>query len=331
VMTAFTTMFKFLLHHIEVAPFVSGFIASANYALSFVGIQLLGFTLATKQPAMTATVLAEKIGDGDKGLEPLIDEVMHMLRTQITSVIGNVTAVIPTMTVIYFAFSLTGHPLSDPAFARKTIDSFSITGLTPFFAAWTGVLLWASSVFAGLFANWFNFRGLPDAIEHHPRLSHLLGVDRTRRIAAFLRRQAGSFAASVSLGFLLGMSAPLGEFLGIPMQVRHVTLSSGTMVACVLSIGPSILSERAFWLGVAGIGSMAVLNLAVSFALALMVAIWAKKATAPSLIVMIFSLIVRIVSSPKELFLAVDETEAFEQLPPPFNEAHEPELKSASR
>src|SRR6185295_6040783 len=38
-------------------PFVEGVLSSTDYAVRFIVMQLLGFTLATKQPSMTAAAL----------------------------------------------------------------------------------------------------------------------------------------------------------------------------------------------------------------------------------------------------------------------------------
>ena len=59
--TGLTTLIKFLLATLSFPPFGAGLLSSLNFSISFVGLQFLGFTLATKQPAMTATVLAAQI------------------------------------------------------------------------------------------------------------------------------------------------------------------------------------------------------------------------------------------------------------------------------
>jgi site-specific recombinase len=298
-LTGITVFFKTLLHHLSLAPFVSGIFASLNYSVSFVGIQLLGFTLATKQPAMTATVLASKLDERNDSVEPFIDEIIHLLRTQIGAVVGNLVAVIPMVLLIDFVYVfLSGDHFTNREYGQKAMESFSIFGLTPLFAAWTGVLLWASSVFSGVFANWFAFRRLPEAIEHQPRLVYVLGARRAKKLADYLGKHAGGFAASISLAFLLGMDGPIGVFLGIPLDVRHVTLSTGALTAACVSIGSSVFSQHEFWHAVLGILSMGVLNLAVSFVLALTVAIWAKKATAPSRTVIFSALMKRLISKP---------------------------------
>ena len=279
--TGLTTMIKFLLYHLSTPPLVSGLFAVANYSASFVGLQFLGFTLATKQPAMTATALAATIDESGDSVEPLVEEVTHLIRSQIAAVIGNLTTVVPVVILIDLIFSNWGAHLTDVEHARHSIQSFSLFGMTPIYAAFTGVLLWISSVFAGLFGNWFSFRRLPEAIEHHSRLRFVVGEKRARRFALFLKDNAAGFAANISLAFLLGLTPVIAQFMGLPLDVRHVTLSSGALTASAMAIGSSVFSSSDFWLAVAGIGSMAVLNLAVSFALALTVAIWAKKASAP--------------------------------------------------
>ena len=62
---AFTTLLKFALHALALSAFWGGFLAGANYAISFVLIQMLHFTVATKQPAMTAPAMAAKLKEMD--------------------------------------------------------------------------------------------------------------------------------------------------------------------------------------------------------------------------------------------------------------------------
>ena len=58
-----TTVLKFLIVAIGLTAFWSGFWAGIAYAASFVIVQILHLTVATKQPAMTAHAMAEKLGD----------------------------------------------------------------------------------------------------------------------------------------------------------------------------------------------------------------------------------------------------------------------------
>src|SRR5258708_29495428 len=60
---AFTTLLKFALYALGLSAFWGGLAAGINYSISFVLIQLLHFTVATKQPAMTAPAMAAKLKD----------------------------------------------------------------------------------------------------------------------------------------------------------------------------------------------------------------------------------------------------------------------------
>jgi site-specific recombinase len=282
--TGVTTFFKFALAHLSLPLFFSGVFAFLNYSISFIALQFMGFTLATKQPAMTATVLAERmdhLNDSFKGMDELVDEIIHLIRSQMAAVVGNILMVVPVVVLIDFIYSRWGAHLTDAPHAQQTIESFSILGMTPIYAAGTGVLLWLSSVFAGWYGNWFNFRGLPEAVEHNARLKFVIGPPRAQRLGRFLKNNVSGLAASISLGFLLGMTPQIASFFGFPFDVRHVTLSSGAITGSAMAIGKAVFSQTSFWLAVLGIFSMAVLNLAVSFTLALTVAVWAKKCSAP--------------------------------------------------
>lgn len=297
--TGLTTLVKFMLAHLTLAPFFSGIFAVANYSVSFLALQALGFTLATKQPAMTATVLAARIEAQGDTVSPLIDEIVHLVRSQLAAVVGNLTMVVPVVVLLDILYSLaTSNHLTDAEYARQSMESFSLLGMTPFYAAGTGVLLWLSSVFAGWFGNWFIFRGLPSAIEYNPRIRFVFGANRAQRLGGFLERNVPGIAANLSLAVLLGMTPQFANFFGFPFDVRHVTLSSGALSAGVMAMGSSVFSEWGFWLAVGGILSMAVLNLAVSFALALTVAIWAKKVSAPKRGVIYRALLSKFLSQP---------------------------------
>ncbi|MEP7058591.1 MAG: recombinase, partial [Caldimonas sp.] len=85
-----TTVLKFVLLGLGLNAFWGGFWAGINYATSFVVVQILHFTVATKQPAMTAHALAEKLGDvsSDAAVQGFVDEVAHLIRSQAAGIFG---------------------------------------------------------------------------------------------------------------------------------------------------------------------------------------------------------------------------------------------------
>jgi site-specific recombinase len=79
-----------------------------------------------------------------------------------------------------------------------------------------------------------------------------------------------AYAGSIVLGFLLGLAPAIGAFTGLPIDVRHVTLSTGQVALSAASLG-TWLDPRVGW-ALGGVALMFVLNLGVSFSLALWVA-----------------------------------------------------------
>jgi site-specific recombinase len=281
--TAFTTLIKFGVSAVSLPGFVGGFLSSINYSLSFLVIQQLGFTLATKQPAMTGPALANQLQQiqDDEGLKKLVDEITHLIRSQMAAVMGNILAVIPATAAVAWAYlELTDRSLLSQSVARYTIDSFSLLGPTPIYAAFTGVLLWCSSIMAGWADNWFARHRLLPALSKHPRLRYVLGEAGARHAALMAKHAVSGVAGSVSLGFLLGLTPAFCKFLGLPLDVRHVTLSTGSLSVAAFSSQAGIWRTLDFWLAVGGIGSMAILNLGVSFALAFFIAVRARRTQA---------------------------------------------------
>jgi len=169
-----------------------------------------------------------------------------------------------------------GHSFLPPADAAKTIKSFDPTGSgTILFAALTGVILWISSLFAGWFENWVVYRRIPEAIEHH-RYVRRIGPQRLAKIARFIEHEAAGFGGSVSLGVMLGMTPVLAKFFGLPLDVRHITLSTGGLTLAMDSVGIAGVGVDALVWACIGIAVIGLLNFGVSFALALVVALRAR-------------------------------------------------------
>jgi site-specific recombinase len=271
-----TTLAKFALAGIALGAFWGGFAAGLNYAVSFVVIQILHLTVATKQPAMTAPAMAEKLSDmsSDAAVESFVDEVAHLIRSQAAGIIGNVVAVIPlVLAAQWIAKAAFGAPLVGIKPAAYVLESLNLLGPTALFAAFTGVLLFVSSLIAGWVENWFVWHRLDSAIAWNPKIVARLGATRAQRWSVYWRKNISGFASNISLGLMLGLAPPIAAFFGLPLEVRHVTLASGQLAAAVGALGLGIVTTAPFWWCVAGIVATGFLNVAVSFFLAFRVAL----------------------------------------------------------
>lgn len=277
---ALTTLAKFGLYALALSAFWGGFWAGVNYAASFVLIQLLHFTVATKQPAMTAPAMAAKLKElGASGaIESFVDEITHLVRSQVAAVLGNVLVVFPLVLLLAAAIARsTGHAVLSPAQAEHVLDSLHLFGPSLFFAAFTGVLLFASSIIAGWAENWFVLHRLDSALRYNPRVVRALGAERAARWAGFLRENLSGLAANVSLGFMLGLIPAFAGFFGLGLDVRHVTLSTGQVGAASATLGLGVLQLPAFWWAVATLPLLGALNVMVSFYLAFSLALRARS------------------------------------------------------
>ena len=271
-----TTLLKFGVLALGLTAFWGGFWAGVNYAASFLIVQWLHFTVATKQPAMTAPAMAEKLGGlvDDERVEGFVDEVAHLIRSQAAGIFGNLALVAPVVLgVQWLARAAFGAPLVGHESAEHVLESLTLLGPTALFAAFTGVLLFASSLIAGWAENWFVWHQLDSAIAWNPRIVARLGVARAARWAAWWRTNISGFAANVSLGMMLGIVPVVALFFGVPLEVRHVTLSTGQLATALGAEGFGLLRQGAFWWCVAGIAVTGALNVGVSFLLAFKVAL----------------------------------------------------------
>lgn len=271
-----TTFVKFAIGALGLAAFWAGFWAGVNYAASFVVIHLCHWTVATKQPAMTAPAMADKLADlsDDTKVEAFVDEVAHLIRSQAAGIFGNLMVAGPLVLLGQLAWrALSGAPLVGEDTAQHVLHSLTLLGPTALYAAFTGVLLFASSLIAGWAENWFVWHRLDSAIAWNPRSIALLGDARAKRWARWWRANISGLAANVSLGLMLGLVPALAGFFALPVEVRHVTLSTGQLAAALGALGPQLLREAAFWWCAAGIAATGVLNLTVSFVLAFKVAL----------------------------------------------------------
>ena len=275
-----TTLMKFVVLSAGLSAFWGGFFAGMNYALSFVLVQLLHWTVATKQPAMTAPAMAAKLkelGHPD-AVEGFVDEVAHLVRSQVAAVVGNLALVAPCVLLISSALWFTlGHPMIDAKTAEHVLHDLTLLGPTALFAAFTGVLLFASSIIAGWVENWFVLHRLDSALRYNPRSTATLGTARADRWATFMRNNISGLAANVSLGLMLGLVPAFAAFFGLGLEVRHVTLSTGQLAAAAASLGLDIFHLSAFWWCVAALAVTGLLNVGVSFYLALRLALRAHN------------------------------------------------------
>jgi site-specific recombinase len=282
VFVALTALVKYLQPK-GLPPFFDALYGALNYSGSFVLMHFLHLKLATKMPAMTASALASRMHD-----PPTADSdaafattAIAILRTQFAAVAGNILGVIPAAFAVDTLVRLTTY--SHVLTAEKA--QYTLASIVPWasptipFAMLTGVILWVCGWAASWLDNAFDFYNLPGAIKSHGGLRARLGESRVATIADFLAANVGGVTAAVVLGTALAYVPEIGRFFGLPLEVRHVTLVTGSLALSVAATEFARLSADlpAMAAGIAIIGAC---NLGVAFALAFAMALRARRISA---------------------------------------------------
>src|SRR5262249_16244208 len=131
----------------------------------------------------------------------------------------------------------TGKPYLSEELAIYALVSLSpVSTGTAIYAILTGVILWLSSLIGGWIENWYVYNQLPQGLKELP-IGKRVGERRLERWVDALSRNVSGWAVSISLGFMLGMTPELGRILGLPLDVRHVTLNTGIMSLGAAALG----------------------------------------------------------------------------------------------
>ena len=277
--TVGTTALKYAVVSLHLPLFPEGVLASMNYAGSFLLMQLFGFALATKQPSMVAASLAGslKSARGELDLTELVDLIARICRSQFAAALGNVVVgFCAGLAFDVLWVYLTGVSYLSPKQAEHTLHALDpFHSGTVLFATITGVFLWIASLGAGWLENFAVFRRIPDGIAHHP-LGRVFGRKRMERLAEKFQHGIAGIGGNVSIGLLLGLMPVFGAFFGVPLEVRHVTLSTVSVALSLSTHGVLSILNPALPRVVLGIFFILCCNFGVSFVLALWVAMRAR-------------------------------------------------------
>ena len=272
----FMAILKIYSSMLPLPPLGYAFAYSLNYASLFMLMHVLHLTLATKQPAMTASAIAGAISEirgRMKDVEKLATVVTDVIRSQLAAILGNVLIALPTAMLVAFGVaSVTGKPIVNAEKAHHLLHSISpFDSAALFYAGIAGVCLFLAGLISGYYDNLAAYERIRERVEHTAWLKRVLGEARLRRFASYLDDNLGALAGNFFFGIMLGSMGTIGFVTGLPLDVAHVTISSAYFGLAVASLDFAVdLATVAHAL--AGIALIGFINLGVSFALALWVA-----------------------------------------------------------
>ena len=260
--------------------FGEAFLFSMIYGLGFVLIYLLGMTVATKQPAMTAQTLAGLLGDlrlnRSADLEHLVDVIAAVCRSQLAAIAGNVMVAFPVAIAVGVGttFLLDQPSISVGKGAHLIADLDPLSWALPH-AAIAGCYLFLSGLITGYFDNRAAYADIGPRIGRLRWLKSIAGRDRANRIGSYIEDHLGGIMGNFLFGCMLGSTGVIGTILGLPLDIRHIAFSSANLGYALVGFQFELPLKAIAWaaFGVAAIGFT---NLAVSFLLALRTAMRAR-------------------------------------------------------
>lgn len=275
---SFIAIFKNLLGKLAITPFWHGILYSANYSMGFILIQSTGSTLATKQPAFTASAIAASLDStkfsGRPDLYSLALTIARACRSQIASFAGNLLLVFPLTYFLAMVFNAaTGSKIATGAEADALLAAqHPFQSLALLYACFTGFFLFLSGLIAGWVENYVVYAQLPQRLKFHPALTQSLGKKQLSYLVNLVQNNLGSIAGSISLGFFLGMAGIIGKGLGLPFDIRHITISAGNTAIGFYGLDHQVPLKYLFTI-VMGVLLIGFLNFLISFGLAFYVAV----------------------------------------------------------
>ena len=259
---------------------VEAFLYSMIYGLGFVLIYLLGMTVATKQPAMTAQTLASLLGDvratRQAELERLVDVVAAVCRSQLAAIAGNVMVALPVAIALGYGLGqLHGGPvIALEKGAHLLADLDPLSWALPH-AAIAGFFLFLSGLITGYFDNKAAYGEIAVRIGRLRWLRRLLGSARAGRVGSYIEERLGGIMGNFLFGCMLGSTGVIGTILGLPLDIRHIAFSSANLGYAVVGFDFALPLQALLWAAF-GVALIGLTNLAVSFALALRTALNAR-------------------------------------------------------
>ena len=308
VVVGFMALLKILAASLHRAPLVEAFLFSANYSFGFMLIHLLHFTVATKQPAMTAARIAASLSSKDNrtiDIDSLAALMVSVLRTQFVAICGNLITAFPTALLIALAWlHFTGHHLVSPDKARHLLhDIDPFASLAIFQAGIAGICLFLAGLISGYFDNRALYTHLSLRLLRLQSWCRFLGAERHARVAQYLEKNLGGLMGNFFFGILLGTIGTFGDLLGLPIDIRHITFSAANFATSLVGLDYHV-STQLFLTSLCGVLMIGLTNLLVSFGLALFVALRSRKVRFKKGWLLLQSLVFWLLRRPQDFFYA---------------------------
>ena len=306
IIVGFLCIFKMMMSYSHGSEFSHAVLYSLNYAFGFIIIYLLGFTLATKQPAMTAATMAKVLSDessSDKNYKEFANLVAKLSRTQFIAFVGNVLWSFPVALAIIYGMDWFLEKNFAVAKADKLLKDLNpIKSKAILHACIAGFFLFISGIISGNISNSSIFNQVPERISQSPFLNQVIGAKNSKKLSDFYTKHWAGIISNFWFGIFLGVIAPLGVFLGLDLDIRHITFSAGNFALALYGKGFDI-DTYTFVISLVTIFLIGAFNFIVSFGLSMLLAFRSRKVNFGELTIIYKSILKYFIKNPLRFFI----------------------------
>ncbi len=271
---------KMLYGYTDTSEFGHAFLYGLNYAMGFIMIYLMGFTLATKQPAMTAATMARVLSEEQNTRKNYLDFahlVSKLFRSQFIAFVGNVLWAFPVALLMIYGLDV----LFNGNMAVEKSDKL-LHDLDPFqskailHACIAGFYLFISGIIAGNIGNNSVYYQMPKRLANNALISRLFGKNFAVGVSEYYERNWAGIISNFWFGIFLGVTAPFGKFFGLDLDIRHITFAAGNFALGLYGKGFAVDSYT-FWISFITVFLIGFFNFIVSFGLSMMLAFRSRR------------------------------------------------------
>lgn len=271
---------KMLYGYVPGSDFSHAFLYSMNYAMGFVMIYLMGFTLATKQPAMTAATMTKVLSE-EGNIKTDSKEFAHLVsklfRSQFIAFVGNVLLSFPIALIIIYGldvFFSQNLAVERSDKLLKDLDPFKSKAVLH--ACIAGFYLFISGIISGNIGNNSVFYQIPERIAKNLSIRRVFGKNFAKGLSKYYAKNWPGIVSNFWFGVFLGATAPVGLFLGLDLDIRHITFAAGNF-ALGLYGKDFTIDSYTFCISLFTVFLIGFFNFAVSFSLSMFLAFRSRK------------------------------------------------------
>lgn len=273
---------KMLYGYLPASEFGHAFLFAFNYAMGFIMIYLMGFTLATKQPAMTAATMAKVLSNEKNTRSNYIDFahlVSKLFRSQFIAFVGNVLWAFPvSLALIYGLDVLFNYNLASEKSNKLLHDLNPFQSKALLHASIAGFFLFISGIISGNVGNSSVYYHIPKRIAKNPMIKQLFGEKAANSISSYYSKNWAGIISNFWFGIFLGVTGTVGAFLGLDIDIRHITFAAGNLALGLYGKDFSVDSNT-LAICITTVFLIGFFNFVVSFGLSMALALRSRKIT----------------------------------------------------